>query len=99
MKLAGRTDMYEARQLTCMKLAGRRGKYQPTCWVHTNRMLLGYCISSYVIDIQQMCCNIQTGQHELQYCNLYYNVHITYILHTYIQQALYVQCNSAVLVT
>ena len=57
-------DVY--RQLACMKL-GSRGKYQPMqyCWVHTSR-LLGYLVHTchLPMDIQQIYCSTQTGQHE-----------------------------------
>ena len=48
-----------------MKL-GSRGKYQPMqyCWVYTSR-LLGYLVHTchLPIDIQQIYCSTQTGQH------------------------------------
>ena len=54
-----------SRQLACMKL-GSRGKYQPVqyCWVHTS-WLLGYLVHTchLSIDIQQIYCSTQTGQH------------------------------------
>ena len=54
-----------SRQLACTKL-GSRGKYQPVqyCWVHTSR-LLGYLVHTcrLPIDIQQIYCSTQTGQH------------------------------------
>ena len=54
-----------SRQLACMKL-GSRGKYQPMhyCWIHTS-WLLGYLVHTchLPIDIQQIYCSTQTGQH------------------------------------
>ena len=54
-----------SRQLACTKL-GSRGKYRPMqyCWVHTSR-LLGYLVHTchLPIDIQQIYCSTQTGQH------------------------------------
>ena len=56
-------DIY--RQLACMKI-GSRGKYQPMqyCWVDTS-WLLGYLVHTchLPIDIQQIYCSTQTGQH------------------------------------
>ena len=63
-----RTYMYMylldiSRQLACMKL-GRREKYQPIqyCWAGC----LGYPVHTchLPIDIQQIYCSAQTGQHE-----------------------------------
>ena len=52
-------------ELACMKL-GSRGKYQPMqyCWVHTSQ-LIGYLVHTchLPIDIQQIYCSTQTGQH------------------------------------
>ena len=52
-----------SRQLACMKL-GRREKYQPIqyCWAGC----LGYPVHTchLPIDIQQIYCSAQTGQHE-----------------------------------
>ena len=54
-----------SRQLACTKL-GSRGKYQPMQygWVRTSR-LLGYLVHTchLPIDIQQIYCSTQTGQH------------------------------------
>ena len=51
-----------SRQLACMKL-GRREKYQPIqyCWAGC----LGYPVHTchLPIDIQQIYCSVQTGQH------------------------------------
>ena len=68
-----------SRQLACMKL-GRREKYQPIqyCWASC----LGYPVHTchLPIDIQQIYCSAQTGQHERHtgahavlsgHCNIY----------------------------
>ena len=60
-----------SKQLAYMKL-GSRGKYQPMqyCWVHTSR-LLGYLVRTchLPIDIQQIYCSTQTGQHSRLQCS------------------------------
>ena len=67
-----------SRQLACMKL-GRREKYQPIqyCWAGC----LGYPVHTchLPIDIQQIYCSAQTGQHERRtgHCNIYIHVHST----------------------
>ena len=54
-----------SRQLVRMKLGSSRN-YQPMqyCWVHTSQ-LLGYLVYTchFPIDIQQIYCSTQTGQH------------------------------------
>ena len=74
-----------SRQLACMKL-GRREKYQPIqyCWAGC----LGYPVHTchLPIDIQQMYCSAQTGQHERRtatYIYMYVHTYYTHVLYVY----------------